>query len=66
MGIGEKWDDKALHEMGVGSFMVMKTGVRHFAMTKNGADVQLHGMGPWGITYVNPNDDPAKQVSTSR
>ena len=20
--------------------------------------VQLHGTGPWGITYLNPNDDP--------
>jgi hypothetical protein len=20
--------------------------------------VQLHGTGPWGITYINPSDDP--------
>ena len=23
--------------------------------------VQLHGTGPWGINYINPNDDPRKQ-----
>jgi hypothetical protein len=23
--------------------------------------VQLHGMGPWGITYVRDADDPRKQ-----
>ena len=23
--------------------------------------VQLNGVGPWGVTYVNPSDDPRKQ-----
>lgn len=23
--------------------------------------VQLHGTGPWGITYLNPADDPRAQ-----
>ena len=23
--------------------------------------VQIHGEGPWGITYVNPGDGPWKQ-----
>jgi hypothetical protein len=29
--------------------------------TKEETTVQLHGMGPWGVTYVNPTDDPRKQ-----
>jgi hypothetical protein len=24
---------------------------------------QLHGMGPWGITYLNPADDPRSKAS---
>jgi len=24
----------------------------------------VHGTGPWGITYVNPKDDPRKQPGT--
>jgi hypothetical protein len=30
----------------------------HYAFTKEEAIIQLHGMGPWGINYVNPKDDP--------
>lgn len=31
---------------------------RHFAWTAAETVVQLNGTGPWGITYVNPADDP--------
>ena len=58
MGVGEKFDEKAAKEIPVGGFGVMIAGTRHFALTKKGCIVQLHGMGPWGITYVNPGDDP--------
>ena len=33
----------------------------HFVWTKEEAVVQLNGTGPWGITYVNPADDPRKK-----
>ena len=29
--------------------------------TKGGATVQVHGMGPFQINYVNPADDPSKK-----
>lgn len=58
MGRGEKVDDSALHEVPAGGFAVMAPGTRHFVMTKDGTTVQLHGMGPWQVIYVNPNDDP--------
>lgn len=58
MGLGEKFDEKQVKDLPVGGFAVMKTGTRHFAMSRDGATIQLHGMGPWGITYVNPADDP--------
>jgi hypothetical protein len=38
----------------------MPAGMRHFARTQGETIVQLHGVGPWGITYVNPSDDPRK------
>jgi uncharacterized protein DUF4437 len=58
MGFGEKFDEKVMKELPVGGFAAMTTGTRHFAMTKKGAIIQIHAMGPWGITYVNPADDP--------
>lgn len=58
MGLGEKLDTAAGMALPAGSFAVMPTGTRHFAFTNEETTIQLHGMGPWGITYVNPADDP--------
>lgn len=65
MGLGEKFDEAKATKLPVGGFAVMEIGTRHFAFTKDeGAIVQLHGIGPWGINYVNPNDDPRKGTGT--
>jgi hypothetical protein len=63
MGLGEKFDATAGHQLAVGSFAMMPTGTRHFAWTKGETIIQLHGIGPWGLTYVNPADDPRKKPS---
>jgi quercetin dioxygenase-like cupin family protein len=59
-GTGDAFDMKGLHEMPVGTFAVMPAEMRHFAYTKGGATIQIHGMGPFVLTYVNPADDPRK------
>jgi quercetin dioxygenase-like cupin family protein len=66
MGVGEKFDESAGRPLGVGSFAMMPTGTRHFAWTKGATIIQLHGVGPWGITYVNPSDDPRKKGTFQR
>jgi len=66
MGLGENFDESALKELPVAGFAVMPTGVRHFAWSKDGATIQLHGMGPWAITYVNPADDPRTLTSSEK
>jgi quercetin dioxygenase-like cupin family protein len=63
MGLGEKFDESAGRDLGVGSFAMMPAGTRHFAWTKGETIIQLHGVGPWGLTYVNPADDPRKKPS---
>jgi hypothetical protein len=60
MGRGEVFDESKARKLPVGGFAVMAIGTRHFAFTKEEATIQLHGIGPWGITYVNPADDPRK------
>jgi hypothetical protein len=62
MGIGEKFDEAAAHEMPVGSFARMPKETRHYAMAKGETVVQVHAIGPFVITYVNPNDDPRKKA----
>ncbi|HXG63649.1 MAG TPA: cupin domain-containing protein [Blastocatellia bacterium] len=58
MGLGDKLDTSASHPMTAGSFMVMPKGTRHFAWTKGETIIQVYAIGPWGLTYVNPKDDP--------
>jgi quercetin dioxygenase-like cupin family protein len=58
MGLGEKFDEKSLKPMVAGSFMVMPKGKPHYATTKGETVLQVHAIGPWGLTYVNPADDP--------
>lgn len=44
-----------------GSFFVMPPGMEHFFFAgADGATIQLHGTGPWGIDYVDPDDDPRR------
>jgi hypothetical protein len=38
--------------------------MRHYAMAKTASTVQVHGMGPFALTYVNSADDPTKRAAT--
>jgi hypothetical protein len=57
-GMGEKFDRSNTRPMPAGSFGFWPIGMRHFAWTEGETVLQLHGRGPWTITYVNPEDDP--------
>lgn len=41
-----------------GTYGVWPPGMVHAVWTEGETIVQLHGMGPWVINYVNPADDP--------
>jgi len=58
VGMGEKFDASTLTPLPTGTFAALQPGTRHFAESQGETIVQLHGVGPWGITYVNPADDP--------
>ena len=60
-GMGEKFERGATRAMPAGSFGFWPVGMRHFAWTKGETVLQLHGRGPWTVTYVNPADDPRQQ-----
>ena len=59
--MGEKWDDKALGDFAPGSYANMAAQMAHYAMAKGATVVQVHGVGPFVVNYVNPADDPSKQ-----
>ena|SRR5688572_2743201 len=58
LGMGEKVTTQTEKALNAGGFAYMPAGMRHFARTQGETVIQLHGIGPWGITYVNPSDDP--------
>ncbi|MBI3144551.1 MAG: cupin domain-containing protein [Pseudogulbenkiania sp.] len=60
-GMGDKLDPQMTKALGPGSVVVMQPKMNHFVWTKEETVIQLNIMGPWGITYVNPADDPRKK-----
>lgn len=65
MGMGDTLDESAAMEVKTGGFHAIPKGVHHYAFTKGPATIQLHGVGPWGITYVNSADDPRKKAASN-
>ena len=63
MGTGDKFDENALHEVPAGGYHSVPKGVHHYAVAKGPTILQVHVVAPWGITYVNPADDPSKKAS---
>ena len=62
LGRGDKFDAHAAEEMPAGSYSRMPRGMRHFAQAKGETILQVHGVGPFEINYVNPADDPRKKT----
>ena len=61
MGSGDTFDSSKTHPVTVGGMTIMPAKSSHFVWTTGETVVQLHGTGPWGITYVNPSDDPRRK-----
>ena len=56
VGMGEKFDETRLETMNVGNFINMPKEMRHFALSKTDSIVQVHGVGPFKVNWVNPAD----------
>jgi quercetin dioxygenase-like cupin family protein len=62
VGMGDKFDASAMTSLPAGTFAALEPGTRHFAESQGETILQLHGVGPWGITYVNQADDPRQRT----
>ena len=60
LGTGTTFDDTKGAEMPAGSFGFVGPHMNHYAWVTGETVVQVHGMGPFKLTYVNPADDPSK------
>lgn len=61
LGMGAKWDEPSLKAYPAGAYVSMPAGMQHFAHFRDDTTIQITSMGPWGITYINPADDPRQQ-----
>jgi hypothetical protein len=64
-GMGDKYDESKMMTLPVGSYVFMPRRMHHFAGAKGAALVQVHGIGPFKINYVNPADDPSKAAKSA-
>ena len=61
MGTGDKLDRSKTQPLPAGSVAVIQPKTNHFSWTDVETVVQVHGIGPLVIHYVNPADDPRKK-----
>ena len=58
VGRGDQFDPTKGKTMPAGSFMLMPPKTNHFAWVKEETIIQINGIGPWALNFVNPADDP--------
>jgi hypothetical protein len=63
IGMGDNFDEASMTESQVGGFIHLPAKMHHYAMAVEESIIQLHGMGPFSINYINPKDDPSKMSS---
>jgi len=60
VGMGTSGKRETAVEMSTGSFILIPALTQHYVFAKGVTITQVHGIGPSGIAYVNPADDPRK------
>lgn len=53
--------DRSAKGLPPASFIHLPAGMPHFAWAQAESVVQINGVGPFDVTYLDPNDDPRKQ-----
>jgi ketosteroid isomerase-like protein/quercetin dioxygenase-like cupin family protein len=57
LGMGS---DANMQDVAAGGFIVVPAQMQHVFVARTAATIQVHGMGPFAVNYVNPGDDPSK------
>lgn len=60
LGTGAAFDADATEPLAVGGYFAMQPGMRHYVWADGETEIQLNGIGPWEIDYINPADDPRR------
>jgi quercetin dioxygenase-like cupin family protein len=60
VGMGDNVDKSKAQTLSPGGFITAPAQAHHFAVASDEVVVQVHGIGPFAITYVHESDDPRK------
>jgi uncharacterized RmlC-like cupin family protein len=62
IGLGDRFDGDQVNAYPPGAVMVLPGGTPHFHWAKSGEYVtQVTAIGPLGLEYLDPSDDPRRQ-----
>jgi len=59
VGMGDKFDAAHMLSFPAGSFAYLDPDMHHYVMTEGATMIQIHGMAPAKLNYINPADDPS-------
>lgn len=60
-GMGEAADHGKAQVLSAGSLFSSPPNMAHYVYADEDTEIQLNSNGPWGITYINPKDDPRQK-----
>ena len=61
VGRGDNFNPAIRKTLPAGGFMLMPPKAKHYAWVKEETIIQINGVGPWALNFVNPADDPRKK-----
>jgi len=64
LGMGDTFDKTKVKELAAGGYALLPAQMHHYAFARTDTVVQVHGLGPFALTYINPADDPQKRAAT--
>ena len=63
IGVGDTFSDREGIPVHAGTFAMVPARQHHTLWTRDAAVVQMHGGGPWDLTFVHAADDPRHATS---
>jgi Domain of unknown function (DUF4437) len=58
VGMGDTFEADKAGALPTGTFAFLAPKMHHFAWAEGDTVIQLHGVGPWQINYLDPANDP--------
>jgi mannose-6-phosphate isomerase-like protein (cupin superfamily) len=59
VGMGDQFDASKMMSFEPGSFAYLDPSMHHYAAASGETVIQIHGMSPLKVNYINPADDPS-------